>query len=70
MMEIPSGKCCEMCPFDHKWDMKPPKGESYYVCAAFSTEPCRKEDYRNLSCFAAYPHGATVTITPKDVVND
>lgn len=69
MNEIPSGKYCEMCPFDHVWDMRAPEAEDY-VCTAFLKEPHRKEDYRNPSCLVAYPYGGMVAITSKEVPND
>ena len=64
-MEIPAGKWCDRCPFDHVWDMAPPQTEDY-VCMAFPKEPHRKEDFRCPACLSAYPHGATVRIEAKE----
>ena len=73
MMEIPAGKYCDQgqesncplvrCLFWHDVDYPTTCIPDIYRGVDVVTMRCKQ-------CLAAYPNGATVTITPKDVVND
>jgi len=65
MMEIPAGIDCMRCPFLH-WS----NVIDEYVCDNMENgvgSEYPDHGLRSSACLAAYPNGATVTITPKEV---
>ena len=64
-MEIPAGKRCEGCPFCVVMNGGG-LDRGHCLNAQWPEENLWSLMERLPSCLSAYPHGATVTITPKE----
>ena len=64
MMEIPAGKGCSGCPF---WIIVFDGGPDICANKELFTEELQVEATRSAECLSAYPNGAVITVTPKEV---
>jgi len=64
MMEIPAGKECEKYNADYTAGSCCPFLDESVYCGLMDEDECMGK--RTPACLAAYPNGATVTITAKE----